>query len=262
MRIHISTDLEGISGVTCWDQTRVLTHPLYAEARHLLTADINACVQGCLDGGADEVIVTDGHGGGFNIVPEELHPEAQVVTGPGRPQPDTGLEDGADGLILLGFHAMNGVEDAVLHHTQSSMGENKYWFNGIECGEIAQTSLVAGYYGIPPIMCTGDVRTCEEAVRFLGDGIVTVAVKTGYSRTSCRMIAPKKAREMIREGAARSIAAIPNCRPFTMALPITGRLRLPDREAIDRIVEAGLSRRIDEYTVERIIEDPRDVYRF
>ena len=63
MRIYISTDLEGISGVTYWDQTRDRTHLLYQEARHLLTAEINACVDGCLDGGTTEITVSDGHGG-------------------------------------------------------------------------------------------------------------------------------------------------------------------------------------------------------
>lgn len=262
MRIHVCTDLEGISGITCWEQTRDRDNPLYQEARRLLTEEINACVEGCLAGGASEVTVSDGHGGGFNIIPEDLHPAARCVTGPGRPRPGCGMEDGADGLILLGYHAMNGVEDAVLHHTQSSQGENKYWYNGVECGEIVQSSLVAGHYGIPPIMCTGDLRACEEARRFLGEEIVTVVVKEGYSRTSCRMLAPRKARGLIRDGAKEAMSVIGRCKPFTMDLPITARLRLKDKEAVDRMAQSGLSQRIDDFTLERVIEDPRDVYRF
>lgn len=262
MNIYIATDLEGISGITFWDQTRDKENLLYQEARHLLTADINACVEGCLNGGAEEIIVSDGHGGGFNIVPEELHPGASYVTGPGRPKPGCGMDESTDGLILLGYHAMNGVEDGVLHHTQSSKGENKYWYNGVESGEIVQTSLVAGYYDIAPIMCTGDLRCCEEAKRFLGEEIITVVVKEGYSRTSCKMLAPKKARELIREGAKQAMAVIPKCKPFKLDLPITARMWLKDKEAIDKIVEAGRSRRIDDLTVERVVEDPRDVYRF
>ena len=262
MRIVICTDLEGISGVTCWEQTRDMTTNLYQEARALLTADINACVEGCLEGGATEIVVRDGHGGGFNIIPEQLHPEAQCVTGPGRPNAACGFDENFAGLILLGYHAMNGVEDGVLHHTQSSRGENRYWYNGVESGEIAQSALVAGSFGIPPIMCTGDVRACEEAVRFLGDSIVTVAVKEGFSRTSCRMIAPKKAREMIRDGARRAMGVIPDCRPYTIDLPITARLWLKDIDTVAQMARAGLSTRIDDHTLERIINDPRDIYRF
>lgn len=262
MKIFICTDLEGIGGITCFDQTRDKTNLLYQEARHLLTQEVNACVQGCLDGGATDIIVRDGHGGGFNFFVEDLHPAARYITGPGRPRPDNGMDSTIDGLILLGYHAMNGTEDGVLHHTQSSLGENKYWYNGVESGELVQTSLVAGYHDIPPIMCSGDLRCCEEARRFLGDEIVTVVVKEGFSRTSSIMYAPAKSRELVREGARKAMAVIPRCRPYKLPLPITGRLQLKDKEAIDRIVEKGLSRRIDDFTVERVFDDPRDVYRF
>jgi len=262
MRIHISTDLEGISGITIWEQTRDFANPLYQEARQLLTAEINACVEGCLEGGATEIVVYDGHGGAFNIVPSELHPGASYITGPGRPWPSPDWDESVDGLILLGYHAMNGVEDGVLHHTQSSLGENKYWYNGIECGEIVQTSLVAGHYGVPPIMCTGDKRACEEARRFLGEEIITVVVKEGYSRTSCKMLAPEKARALIREGAKQAMGVIPGCKPLKFDLPMTARMRLKDPEAIARVMQSGLSVRVDEFTVERVVEDQRDVYRF
>ena len=262
MKIYIATDLEGISGVTCFEQTRDRTTNLYQEARHLLTAEINACVQGCLDGGATDIIVNDGHGGGFNIVPEELHPGASYFTGVGRPERRNGMDESVDGLILLGYHAMNGVEDGVLHHTQSSLSEAKYWYNGVECGEIAQTAMAAGYYNIPPIMYSGDLRGAEEARRFLGEEIITVVVKQGLSRTSSIMLAPVKAREMVREGARQAMSVIPRCKPYKIAVPFTARLRLKDKERIDQIVEAGRATRVDDHTVERVIDDPRDAARF
>ena len=102
MKVYISTDLEGISGVTVWDQTRDRTTALYQEARHLLTREVNAAVAGCLAGGADEIVVLDGHGGGFNFVPEELHPDATYVTGPGRPEAHCGLDESCDAVLFVG----------------------------------------------------------------------------------------------------------------------------------------------------------------
>jgi D-aminopeptidase len=168
--------------------------PHATEARHLLTAEISPCVEGCLDGGATVIIVNDGHGGGLNIVPEELHPGASYFTGVGRPERRNGMDESVDGLILLGYHAMNGAEDGVLHSTQSSLSEAKHWYNGVESGEIAQTALGAGCYNIQPIMYSGDLRGAEEARRFLGEEIITVVVKEGLSRTSSIMLAPVKAR--------------------------------------------------------------------
>jgi len=78
MKIYIATDLEGISGVTFWDQTRDRTHYLYREARHLLTADINACVEGCIAGGAKDTVVSDGHGGGLQHRPGRAAPRGEL----------------------------------------------------------------------------------------------------------------------------------------------------------------------------------------
>ena len=267
MKIYISTDLEGISGVTSFDQTRDRGNPMFEEARHLLMGDCNAAVQGCLDGGATEIVVMDGHGGGFNFIPSEMHPGATWAPGRGRPTAHIGLDDTFDAAIFLGYHAMNGTETGVLHHTQSSAAECKYWYNDVESGEIAQSAIVCGHFGVPVVMVTGDDACCAEGKRFLGacgeagEQIVTVSVKEGYSRESCRMIAPSKAVELIRGGAAKAMGVIGQCRPYRIEFPAKGRLQLKDKETADAYGGAA-SQRVDERTFERIIESPLDIYRF
>ena len=66
MRIMILTDLEGVGGVCLWEQTRDKSSAVYEQACRLLMAEIAAAVDGCLAGGANEVIVSDGHGGGYS----------------------------------------------------------------------------------------------------------------------------------------------------------------------------------------------------
>jgi D-amino peptidase len=240
MRICLCTDLEGISGVCIFEQTRDRTTALFQEARHLLMGDLNACVEGCLEGGADEVVVRDGHGGGFNILPEELHPEALCLTGVNRPR-DAGWELQYDAAILLGYHAMNGAETGVLHHTQSSQSESKYWYNDRECGEIAQSALIMGHYGVPVVMVTGDEACCAEAREFLGDEIVTVAVKKGYAREAALIIAPKRARGLIREGAREAMSRVGRCKPFRTELPIRGKHMRKDLEQpLEKVFESAL----------------------
>ena len=261
MKVYIASDLEGISGVTVWEQTRDRTSTLYQEARRLLTREINAAVAGCLDGGADRVIVLDGHGGGFNVVPEELHPAASYVTGPGRPASHCGLDESADAAMLVGYHAMAGTPDAVLAHTQSSKSGNRYWYNGRESGEIAQSALACGHFGVPVVMVTGDVATCDEAREFLGDGIVAVSVKNGLGMTCCEMIPPSRAHELIRAAAAEALGRIGQCRPYTIDLPIHARLQYVTKEIADG-ARCALSTRIGDLTFERTIESPLDVCRF
>jgi len=261
MRVYVCTDLEGISGVTHWDQTREMTTAAYQHARHLLTKEVNACVQGCLDGGAKEVVVLDGHGGGFNFVPDELHPGATYVTGPNRPTMLPGLDASFAAVILLGYHAMANTPQAVLAHTQSSKAGCRYWYNGRESGEIAQSAIVAGHFGVTVVLVTGDEATCAEARAFLGEGIVTVAVKKGISITCCEMVPPQRAWELIRKGAAEALARIPRCKPYTIDLPIKARLSYLTAEIADT-AGCRLSRRVDATTYERVIESPLDVVRF
>jgi len=261
MKVYISTDLEGISGVTVWDQTRDMTTQLYQQARELLTEEVYAAVEGCVNAGADEIVVLDGHGGGFNFVPDELHPGATYVTGPGRPGVLCGLDESFDAAILLGYHAMANTPNAVLAHTQSSKRGDRYWYNGRESGEIAQSAIVCGHYNVPVVMVTGDDAACAEARDFLGDDVVTVSVKKGLGITSCQMLAPQAAWKKITEAVAEALQRIGRCKPYKLDLPITARLRFPTRETADA---AGCirSKRIDEFTYERLIENPLEVVKF
>lgn len=263
MRILICTDLEGVSGVCVWEQTRERTSPHYQEARRLLMGDIAAAVEGCRAGGADDVVVSDGHGGGFNFVPELMHPGARYLTGLERP-PMAKREAffrTVDAVILLGYHAMAETADGLLRHTQSSRGGNRYWYNDRECGEIAQSALVYGHFGIPVVMVTGDTATCREAREFLGESIVTVAVKEGYSAQFGLLMAPKDAHQQIREGAKEAMGRMGQCQPFTMDLPIRGRLRFGDKSIADafRPVRAH---RVDDCTFEAVFESALEIYSF
>ncbi|MFW6107226.1 MAG: M55 family metallopeptidase [bacterium] len=259
MKVYIATDLEGISGVTVWEQTREKGHPLYQEARVLLTREVNAAVAGCLRGGADEVVVLDGHGGGFNLVPEELHPGASYVTGPGRPAL-AGLDESFDAAIFLGYHAMAGTPDAVLAHTQSSKAGCRYWYNGRESGEIAQHAILCGAAGVPVVMVTGDEAACREARAFLGERVVTVAVKRAFGLTCSQMLAPRRARERIEHAAAEALGRVADIAPYRVELPIRARLQFATQEAAAG--RGSLSQRLDDRTFERTIEDPREVLKF
>ena len=260
MKVYISTDLEGVSGVTMWEQTREPTAAAYQHARHLLTCDVNAAVEGCLAGGADEVVVLDGHGLPLNFIPDELHPGAAYVVGPGRGA-HTVVDGSFDAAMLVGYHAMAGTPDAVLAHTQSSKAGCRYWYNGRESGEIAQCAAAIGHHGIPVVMVTGDAAACAEAHEFLGDGIVTVSVKKGTGITSCVMVPPKRAWDMIREGAAEALTRIGQCEPYKLDVPITARLQYGSKEIADK-ANCSRSTRIDDRTFERTMDSQLEVLRF
>lgn len=220
LKIYIMTDLEGASGVYKFAQTREAGNPLGETAKEYLMGDIAAVVKGLRDGGATEILIIDGHGSQA-FVPHLMASGAKYVTGLPRPGPVWGLDDSFAGLVLLAHHAMNGTPDGVLCHTQSSRTENRYWYNGVESGELAQVAALAGHYGVPPILVTGDEATCRESQQFFGTECVTVAVKRGLSREAAVLYPFEETRAALYEGAFRAVAAIPKCKPYRLQTPIT-----------------------------------------
>ncbi|NCC69820.1 MAG: aminopeptidase, partial [Clostridia bacterium] len=201
MKIVIFCDMEGISGV--WHKDQVKNDaPGYREACGHMTRDANACIRGCVDAGAKEIIVRDVHNQCNNIIWEDLdHRADYLVTGdPGMNRFD--CLDKCDGLILLGYHAMAGTPGAILSHTATTAWHN-CWLNGKKAGEFALDAARAGEYGVPVIMASGDGKLCAEA-RSFSKNVVTVQVKEGRARESGKLLAAEKALKKIHDGAMKA----------------------------------------------------------
>jgi D-amino peptidase len=222
VKIFIETDLEGASGVYEFAQVGRGSdrgNAKHRQASEYLMGDLAAVVRGLRDGGATEIIASDGHGSGA-FVPHQMEPGAKYIIGDSAAKNVPILDNTFSGVVMLAFHAMMGTPDGTLHHTQSSLHENRYWYNGVESGEIAQTAIFAGHFGVPAILVTGDVATCREAKRFLGENCVTVEVKKGLSREGAMLYPFAETRKALYEGAKRAVAAIAKCKPYKVTLPI------------------------------------------
>jgi D-amino peptidase len=256
MKVYIATDLEGVSGVYRFDQTREYGTPANIEARHLLMGEVNAAVCGAFEGGATRVVVHDGHDGRKSFFPEELDERAEMVMGKYNPY-DVVLRQGFDAAILLGYHAMSHTVGGVLCHTQSSLTWSNYWINGKLAGEIEQDTIRIGACDIPVVMVTGDDKTVAEAKSTLGDGIVTVQVKQGLSREGAVMLAPKRARALIRAGAKEAVGRAARIAPYRPEFPLTIRWQFKDSGIVDGYT--GDAKRIDATTLEKVVHAPADI---
>jgi len=232
VKIYIVTDLEGASGVYKFAQTREKDTPLNVAACRYLMEDINAVVRGLREGGAEKVVVLDGHGN-QTVIPDLMEPGATHITGTPRSGPLCSIDKTYSALVLVGMHAMMGTPDGVLCHTQSSRRENRYWYNGVESGEIAQGAAIAGHYGLPTILVTGDEAACREAHKFLDPHCVTVAVKRGVGRQAAELYPFYETRKALYEGAKRAMTVIPLCKPYTLKLPIRAKKQWLSADAGD-----------------------------
>ena len=226
-KIYILTDLEGISGVFKFKQTREKDTPQNIQACEYFMDDLSAVIHGLLDGGATEILVVDGHGNQC-VIPHMMEPGIKYVTGVPRPGAMWGLDSSFAGMVQLGAHAMMGTPDGVLAHTQSSKSENRYWYNGVESGELVQCASIAGYYGVPTMLVTGDEATCREAKQFFGENCVTVAVKDGIAREAAILYPFEETRKALYEGAKKSMEALSRCKPYKLDMPINGKLQYLD----------------------------------
>ncbi len=230
MNMVVMVDMEGISGICRKSQVRS-DGEHYQAARRYLTWDINACVDGCFKGGATQVTVRDAHGSGFNFIWDELDSRAVYAQGAGRCGARLPGLGKADGLILLGYHAMAGTQQAILEHTMNSAEWQNFWLNGRKAGEIAIDAGMAGDCGVPTLMVSGDDKTCREARRLI-KGVITVEVKQALDLEYGILLPKEEAHRRIRDGAARAVSQYRAIRPFKVSRPVRMRLELVSRGVV------------------------------
>jgi D-amino peptidase len=174
-RILIVTDLEGAGGLNNPDEQLLPGQRRYMESRKILTGEINAAVEGSISAGASQVDIRDGHDGSRMLSIDEIHSAARLIQGRPTPANYYMSPKSHDGVMFIGQHAKAGAKDAVLAHSQS-FNVRRITLNGMEVGELGQIAAIAGQFGIPVIMLSGDEAACAE-MRELQPQAVAVAVK-------------------------------------------------------------------------------------
>jgi D-amino peptidase len=219
LKVFISADMEGISGIVHGDQTTPGT-PEYADGRKWMAEDVNAAVAGALEAGATEVVVNDSHGSMRNINPDDLHPRAILISGSPKPlSMMQGIDASFAACLFIGYHAKAGTEDAILDHTISGSVVRAIKVNGVELPELGLNAAIAGYYGIPVIFISGDTAVCRQAGEVLGKDVVAVAVKEAFGRLAAKLVPMAEARRMITAGVKDALAELGKIKPFKMAAP-------------------------------------------
>lgn len=224
MKIYIFTDLEGVSGVTEFENRSDTSSWNTYKRRffsRLLTEEVNAAVRACFETGASYVLVNDGHGAGYTIDPELIDPRVELIHGTYRPEWLPLIDQGFNAMLYIGAHSKVGTRNGVLYHTMSTTVK-EISINNIPLGEIGLAAFYAGAYDVPLIFLSGDEAACKEAESLI-PGIVTVAVKRGLSRFSAISIPPVRARKLIEEYTKKALLKISEIKPFKIDPPYVYR---------------------------------------
>ena len=219
LKVYISVDMEGISGVVAVEQTTP-GNPEYAAAKKWMADDANAAIEGAFRAGASEVVVNDGHGSQRNIDPGDLNPKAVLISGSPKPQSMMqGIDESYSAVLFVGYHAGAGTQDAVLDHTISGSVVQSVKVNGAELPELGLNAAIAGAYGVPVVFVSGDAAVCRQAKAVLGNDVVTAPVKDGIGRYAARLVPFAEARRGIRDRVADALRKLGQFKPFKIAPP-------------------------------------------
>lgn len=252
MKVYISADIEGITGLVSWSQC---SRPDggsydYQFARRMMTHDVNAAIRGAKTAGATEIVVKDSHGNSKNLLIEDLESGTQLISGHGAGTDGMmqGIDDSFDACMLVGYHAMAGTQAGVMEHTITG-GEHRIWVNGVETGEMGLSLGVAARYGVPLVMVSSDDKGCAEA-KTLNVSIETAQVKAGIGRYMAQLLHPTTTGPLIEAAAERGVRASGSIGLKPYAEPTTIRVEFNRAESADLAAKLVTISRVDAYTVE------------
>src|ERR1044071_4762329 len=253
--IFLITDAEGVGGVCRQDQT----DPKDVEMRQLLTGEINAAVEGFLAGGASDVLVWDGHDGSQTLSTLTIHPKAKLVMG--ALGPSMLMERRWAAVAYVGQHSKANVRGGIMAHSYSSLGIQNMLLNGKPVGEIDVIAAMAGHFGTPVIMLSGDQAAANELHEIVPDAELAV-VKEGIGRYTCISLSAAEARDVIRDAARRSVAKIGSIQPYKIASPVTLQVEYTTRNSLPLDAESRAGAEgLDDRTIRFRGKDVLEVWR-
>ena len=247
LKVFISVDMEGVCVVINWDET-AQGGPDYGMFRTLMTQEVNAAIAGAVAAGATEILVRDAHDSARNILPELLDPRVRLLRewtyGPLSMM--EGIDKTYDAAIFIGYHARASTPDAVLKHTMTTKLLDVI-INGKKMPEAGINGLIAGHFGVPVVLVSGDQAIARQAKELFGD-IETAVVKEAIS-TAAIMLHPSKARDLIRDKTTAALKRLKDFKPLKFNPPYALDVAFADEALAQKASWIPGAVRKDEHTV-------------
>lgn len=261
VKIYISVDMEGITGVVTGDQLSPAGFE-YQKFREIMTDEALAALQAAREGGATEFILSDSHGNAENLLIDRLPEDVTIIRGFPRPLVMMqGIDSTFAGVILLGYHASTTSPVGVRAHTMSSARLAEVRLNGRPASEAAISGAIAGRFGVPVIMISGDDAAVAEAKTFLGD-IEGAVVKWNYGFHSARTLTPGAGKKLITERVSAAMRRLRSFRPATLTNPVTVDVRFKSYRPGEVLAYLPIVERTDAHSIRYVGKDVLEAAKF
>jgi len=263
VKVYISVDMEGITGVASADQLSPTSFE-YPQARKWMTGEVNAAIQGAREAGATEFVISDSHGNGQSLLIDDLPTNVPVTVVRSFPRP-LGMMEGIDStfaaVIFIGYHAATTSITGVRAHTISSALLTRIALNGVSQSEAGINAAIAALYGVPVVMITGDDVIVAETRQRLGN-LEGVAVKRAIGFHSAATMMPAVAQALIRDHARIAVGRRGEMKPYVMTAPITVDVSFKNYRPVELLGYLPNVQRVDAHSVRFIARDMIEVSKF
>lgn len=260
-KIYISADMEGVVGVVTGDQLGPAGFE-YNRFREFMTQEVVSAIAGARLAGAGEMVVSDSHGNGENILIEKLPKDVKLVRSWPRPlMMMEGIDESFDGAIFIGYHASTTNLSGVRAHTISSARFADVRLNGISMPEAGINAAIAGHFNVPVIMISGDDVIVKEATSLLGD-IEGAVVKKAISFHAAESVTPEMAYFIISEKARAAVGRLKDFKPYKIQTPVRLEVRFKSYRPSEVLAYLSIVERVDSHTIRYRGKDILEVSKF
>ncbi len=257
MKIFISADMEGASGITDRDDL-MYGGAEFERGRRFLTGDVNAAIQGAFDAGATEVVVNESHASMRNLLTEDLDPRAQLIRGNiKRGCMMEGLDETFAAVFFVGYHSKHGTARGIMNHAMLGKEVQNLFMNGEPVGEIAVNAAYAGQMNVPIALISGDQTAVAEAQALL-PGIEGAIVKEGIERFTAKLLHATVAQARIRAAAQQALQKLPTLKPLKVESPASMGFEFTSTAMAEVCSWIPTIRRKNDRSIEFTFDDWRD----
>jgi D-amino peptidase len=261
LKIYISADMEGVVGAVTGEQLGPGGFE-YERFRQFMTNEVNAAIDAARAAGANEFVISDSHGNGQNLLIDQLPDDVTIVRSwPREHSMMAGIDETFDGVIFLGYHASTNNTRGVRAHTMSSANITSLRLNGMTMTEGSMNAAIAGHFGVPVIMVSGDDIAVAENQVIIGD-IEGAVVKWASGFHSARTLTPEAAYEVIRTRTKSAIDRIDDFEPYVLDTPIELELSLKHYQPVELLAYLSNVEKVNSHTIRFTGEDITEVSNF
>jgi len=261
MKIYISADMEGVVGVVTNEQLGPQGFE-YARFREFMTQEVNAAIEGAVAAGATQIVVSDSHGNGQNLLIEKLPKDILLVRSWPRPlMMMQGIDETFAGAIFIGYHSATTNSQGVRAHTISSARLADVRLKGISMSEAGLNAAIAGHFNVPVIMISGDDVVVKETQALLGD-VEGAVVKWASGFHSAKTMMPEASYQLIREKVQKAVGRIKDFKPYKLAAPIQLDVRFKNYRPSEILSYLSIVERTDAHSIRFTGKDMIEVSKF